>query len=124
MEPGACGFGEPGSGGSRRRSAVTCRPPRLPSIMDLLPGVALPSKCCVVPSTQVTSPLSLRGPSPSPPFTRSLALSVPWTLLTFTNSPDCLTSNDGPTTGAVAGAEGGSGLPVGAGGGAPRQALG
>src|SRR3954453_21918200 len=109
--PGARGLGVPASGGSRRRLATMRWPPRVPAMAPFAPGTAVPSKCAVLPLTQSTSPVSL-GPS-----SRSFAPSVPWTFVKFTNWPDCLTSNDCPSTGAAAGAVGGRGAPVARGGG-------
>src|SRR3954464_9007355 len=126
MLPGARGFGAPASGGSRRRLATIATSPSLPAIAVFAPGVTVPTKCWVLPLTQFTSPVSLRGPSPlpAPPWIRSLPLSVPCGFVQFTNWPDCFTSNDGPRTAADAGAVAGSGAPDAGGGGAPRHATG
>jgi hypothetical protein len=124
MLPGARGFGVPASGGSRRRFAITGTPPSVPWIVPLPPGVAVPVNFAVLPFTQLTAPLSLRGALPLPPSSRSFAPSVFCVFEKLTNSPDCFTSNDGPGTGGWVGADGGSGAPVGFGGGAPRQATG
>ena len=42
----------------------------------------------------------------------------------FTNSPDCFTSNEGPSTAGCDGAVAGRGAPAGFAGGAPRHATG
>src|SRR3954464_7312737 len=118
MLPGARGLGAPASGGSRRRLAVTRCPPRMPVIAPLLPGIAVPWKWAVLPVTQLTSPESFV------PSRRSLAPSVFWVFVKLTNSPDCLTSNEGPPAAGWVGAVIGSGAPVGLGGRAPRHATG
>src|SRR4051812_18668836 len=119
MLPGARGLGEPGSGGSRRRLAVTGRPPSDPWMTPWLPATPVPGKCADLPFTQSTSPVSF-----PPSCSRSRPPSVLWLFERFTNWPDCLTSNDGPFTDVCTGAVEGSGGPAGLGGGAPRQATG
>src|SRR5690349_1012431 len=125
---GARGFGAPGGGGSRRRFAVRGTPASVPLMAPFGPGVAVPVKCCVLPLTQLTSPVSGCGADLGACFeialSRSWPLSVPWLFVRFTNCPDCFTSNEGPLTGACAGAVGGSGGPIGGGGAAPRHGFG
>src|SRR4051794_17630711 len=125
MLPGERGFGVPGSGGSRRRTAVTGLPPSVPARPPLpwFDAAAAPLNSWPVPLTHDTVPLSLCGAFFGPSSRRSLPPSVPWMLLRLTNCPDCLTSNDGPPGAGCVGAVLGYCTGVG-GAGLPRHALG
>jgi len=89
MLDGGRGLAAPGSGASRRSVAVTGVPPSVPLIEPLLPGVTVPMKASVLPSTQLISPVRRGWSSVAPSRRRSLPLSVACGFEMLTNCPDC-----------------------------------
>ena len=110
---GVRGAAAPGAGGALLKLALNARPPRVPAIVALAPGVAIASRWSdLPPDTQLTSPVRRWPPFGSVlSFRRSWPPSVFWLFVKFTNCPDCRTLKEGPEAGTCVGAVGGNGMP-------------
>ena len=110
---GVRGAAAPGGGGALLKVAANGRPPRVPTIEALAPGVAIASSANdLPPDTQLTVPVRrCEFPGSVLASRRSCPPSVFWLLVKLTNCPDWRMLNDGPVAVTCVGAVGGSGMP-------------